>query len=82
MQIYLYRVRNGQAFQGRADCIITAQDHKQSHQQGHRTSHEVQPERQPTCAGVKQQIVIGVDVIQGLEPNILIKHRTNALNIM
>ena len=68
--IYLYCIRQGQAFQRGADGFVIAEDSKQSHQQGHGTSHEVQPERQPACARVEQQVVIGVDVIQGLESKI------------
>lgn len=71
---YLYCVRHGQAFQGWTDEIVTAEHYKQSHQQGHGQSHEVQPEREQACPRVIEEIVVGVDVIQGLEPTI--RHRT------
>lgn len=67
VQVYLNGIRHGQAFQGRIDEVVTAEHHEQRYQQSHGGGHEVQPEREPASAGVKQQIVVGVDVIQGLE---------------
>lgn len=70
VQIYLNGIRHGQAFQGWVDDIITAEHHKQRHYQSHGSSHEVHPEGEPASAGVKQQIVVGVDVVQGLETTV------------
>lgn len=70
VQTYLNGIRHGQAFQGWVDDIIAAEHHKQRHHQRHGGSHEVQPEGEPASAGVKQQIVVGVDVVQGLETTV------------
>lgn len=62
--MYLYGVGHGQAFQRRTDDFIAAEHYEQSHHQSHGRSHEVQPEGEPTCPRVKQQIVVGVLVVQ------------------
>ena len=54
VQIHLYGVGHGQAFQRRTDDLIITEHYKQRNHQGHGRSHEVQPEGEPTCARVKQ----------------------------
>lgn len=65
---HLYGVGQGQALQRRADDVIIAEHHEQRHKQGHEGCDEIQQEGEPTRPRVEEREVVGVDVIQRLEP--------------
>lgn len=75
---HLRGVGQSQALQGRTDVLITNQNHNERHKQGRHGCHQVQPEGEPAGRSVKEQVVVGVDVVQGLEPKT--QDRTTAPN--
>lgn len=57
-----------QALQRRTDRRVIAEHHEQRHKQCHDGCDEIQQEGEPTRPRVEQHEVVGVDVVQGLEP--------------
>lgn len=65
---HLYGVGQRQALQRWTDHFVIAEHHEQRHKQRHDGCNEIQQEGEPTGPRVEQREVVGVDVIQCLEP--------------
>lgn len=66
---HLYGVGQGQALQGRADDAVVAEHHEERHEERHEGGDEVQEEGEPADARVEERVVVGVGVVQRLEPS-------------